>query len=371
MRIVLVIILSLFLQMSCRDVNTSTQAKDEDFHTSSNSKVKGEEGIKIQFLARNSPFVYDFVFSNGTVVGVGTGEKNRDDGLFVLNERTKSWDKQPVDSVTGSGLAINDITLENDDIWIAGPAGLIMKKGESDEHWRAMARIPVLEATLIDFADSRTAYIVSSAFNKRETGLRIFKTEDGGNSWKKVYENLIAGNPFDLAVIDANTVLIAMNDEYILRTENGGVTWQPIELEPTVEKIGSDDWIRLNRSGASDLEISSNICWVVGEKGSMYFSEDKGISWKRPIEMPVSVTGQSLRSIAFSPKGKGVSVGENGYILVSEDFGKTWNELSSHLMKETILKKEAGDGNENLHKVKFIEENAIILGKNGVYRLSF
>lgn len=78
----------------------------------------------------------------------------------------------------------------------------------------------------------------------------------------------------------------------------------------------------MNRTGASDLEISSDIVWVVGDKGSIYFSEDKGKMWKRPTKLPDDITQKTLRSVAFSSLGKGAAVGEGGYVAISTDFGR-------------------------------------------------
>lgn len=234
MKIAFVFLVCLILNTSCHEISTGTQinklgspmpgAKDE---------LHKETDVRLQFVANNSPFVYDFVFSEGKIIGVGTGVKNNAEGLFVLNERTKSWDNQRVDSASsGKCGSVNGITLENENVWIVCYPGFVMKKAKFEENWRTMARIPVVEATFIAFVNPKVGYVVFRAFNKRETGLRIFKTEDGGESWKEVYENIVAGNPFDLAVSDEKTVLLAMNDEYVLRTEDGGATWHQLELEP-------------------------------------------------------------------------------------------------------------------------------------------
>jgi hypothetical protein len=49
-----------------------------------------------------------------------------------------------------------------------------------------------------------------------------------------------------------------MNDEYIVRTEDGGKTWKPQELENTRRTIKEDDWIDLKDNGASDLTRASD-----------------------------------------------------------------------------------------------------------------
>jgi hypothetical protein len=87
--------------------------------------------------------------------------------------------------------------------------------------------------------------------------------------------------------------------------------------------------------------------------------------------MPDSVHQQKLNSIAFSANGKGVVVGENGFIIISEDNGKTWNEIPQNALKRNFPESEVTKNLEKLVKVKFNNENAIILGLQNVYEISF
>jgi hypothetical protein len=66
-----------------------------------------------------------------------------------------------------------------------------------------------------------------------------------------------------------------------------------------------------------------------------------------------------------------VAGGKNGYVIISEDFGKTWKELDVDLVAKTILEDRARGDADDIIKVKFIGEKAVALGREGIYEISF
>jgi photosystem II stability/assembly factor-like uncharacterized protein len=375
MKVIAILSLVLMLNASCQEIRTTAiESKNTDFKNLEKKDTKEAIPASIKLVGRNAHSVYDFVFSDsGEIVGVGIG--NESGYVYVSNDMGKSWKKEEAFVQNDKG-SVKGIIKKGGDIYATNTGGMVIKRVSSETKWERISKPdPKLHSATyfryIEFANDEIGYAVSEAFSETEHGSRIFQTQDGGKTWKMVYENILSGMPFDLLVIDEKTAIVAMNDEYILRTEDGGKTWKPQELESTGKTIKEDDWIDLKNNGASDLTLSNGIVWVVGEKGSLYYSDDKGKTWKRPDKMPDSIRQQELKSIAFSTDGKGVAVGENGYIIISEDNGKTWNEVSNDVLTKNILKNEVSKNLDRLVKVKFDNEKAIVLGLQGVYAISF
>lgn len=384
MKVVLIITLVLMLNLSCQE--TRTVAVESDYSSNKNPKQQTEESAKInlRLIGTNTCGLFDFVFSKEKeIIGIGIGseagiasadkqskfENNSKEVLFVCssNDFGRTWQGEKGIPYERIGTILG-ITEFGNGILIGAADGSIWGKYETK--WQPVHK-PKSNSygfRFIEFSGNEIGFAVSET----EYGSQVFKTQNGGKDWHKVYENQISGHPFDLLVLDKSLVIIAMNDNYVLRTEDGGKTWKPQELENTGRTIKDDDWIDLKDNGASDLTLTSNgIVWVVGKKGSLYYSGDKGKSWKRPDKMPDSIQQQELKSIAFSTSGKGVAVGENGYIIITEDHGKTWNEVPQNALKKNISESDVTKKLERLIKVKFNNENAIILGLEGVYEISF
>jgi photosystem II stability/assembly factor-like uncharacterized protein len=368
MRVLYLALCTLIIQVGCGDVNSKTNAESLDTKPVTINNVSQNKGLHLLQLARNQPFIYDFAIQGSMVVGVGTDELNRSNQLFTLDE-TYSWEKRDV--LEGSPRHFKGITTQGENLWIVGTNGIVAIRGQSSDDWKKVAQLPVSEANFIAFANNRLGFIVCKVFSKTDSGLKIFRTQDAGVTWKNVYENLEAGNPFDLAVLDDETILVAVNDEYLLRSNDGGYTWNQIEMNPTHNKNDRIDWIREDHDGASDIEVSKGRVWIAGEKGSIYFSEDKGKTWTRPSSLPESVKNKSLTSVSFSLNGNGVAVGDSGYMIFSTDFGETWNEPPSEINSILLPNAQSEGRKEDLHRVRFFDDYAIILGSKGVYKASF
>jgi photosystem II stability/assembly factor-like uncharacterized protein len=100
-------------------------------------------------------------------------------------------------------------------------------------------------------------------------------------------------------------------DGIIYRTTTAGVSWQ---LQPS----GVQDTLR-------SIAILGNRAIVVGSKGTILESIDKGISWSSKAN---SYSG-NLNAIKFRGINKGVIVGENGLILQTKNGGQNWNKVFS------------------------------------------
>lgn len=86
----------------------------------------------------------------------------------------------------------------------------------------------------------------------------------------------------------------------------------------------------------------SNYIWLVGARGSIYYSSDGGKSWKPQV----SRTKDLLTSVEFIDERRGWITGIYGIILKTEDGGEKWVRQNSgtgnHLFETSFVNKEDG-----------------------------
>jgi photosystem II stability/assembly factor-like uncharacterized protein len=143
----------------------------------------------------------------------------------------------------------------------------------------------------VSMADSQNGWAVG------QLGM-ILRTQDGGATWHE-QPNLKrdeGSHLFGVQAIDENTAwAIGVWGSRIL-TEDGGATWVDQSLHVTLDhpmfvwlSPGDQDRIRAGEKvyedvGLNDifcLDSPSRNCWLIGEFGYIFYSEDRGASWTR------------------------------------------------------------------------------------------
>jgi photosystem II stability/assembly factor-like uncharacterized protein len=383
MKTIGILLIALILNASCQETKTAALTPKNG---GGDNLTKTRETPRISFKrnGENKCGLFDFVLSNeNSLIGfglgsrIGTASANKQNGsevratrnIFVCSseDRGKSWSGESGIPYENIG-PISSIAENEQEVYIGGEDGSIWEKRGMT--WQAIYEPKVNGCSFrqIDLSNNGVGF----AACETKYGAQIFKTQNDGKTWQKVYENEISGHAFDLLVVDENVAIVAVNDDYVLRTEDGGKSWRPQELENTGRIVNDKDWIDLKDNGASALTLApGGIVWITGKNGSLYYSDDEGETWKRPDKMPGSIQQQELKSIAFSTSGRGIVVGKKGYIIISEDNGKTWNEIPQTLLVKSISENDNPNLPDTLLKVRFSGENAIILGLLGVYEVSF
>ncbi len=150
----------------------------------------------------------------------------------------------------------------------------------------------------------------------------LLSTDDGGAKWRTLprpAEDALR----DLYFADANTGWIVcerniyqlkMENEprtYLLRTRDGGATWQRVD----VTKASPDE--RLVRAIFTNNGTRG---WAFGEAGALYATRDGGASWARQ-RLP---TRRLLLGGAFFDTDQGWLVGAGATLLQTLDGGETW-----------------------------------------------
>lgn len=143
---------------------------------------------------------------------------------------------------------------------------------------------------------------------------KVVRSDDGGITWQ-VQETPGRENLQDLAAWDGRRAVAVGNDGLVMRTGDGGATWDEVEV-PRSEIVNK--LLRVEAYGEATA-------WTVGAGGMILVSRDAGATWERrsPRE------DVAWNGVSFVDAERGLVVGEFGRILATDDGGATWDELAS------------------------------------------
>ena len=229
-------------------------------------------------------------------------------------------------------------------VWAAGRGGIVARSTDGGGTW-SVDSIPGasnLFLIAIHAIDHRREWALGTAFSG-PSAARIYRTDDGGRSWRTQYENTTTGVFFDgMAFWDANNG-IAFGDPIdgrmvIVTTRDGGRQWTAIATERIPAALPGE--AAFAASGTAIALRGKKEVWIGtggGSRARVMHSSDRGQSWQ-VFETPVS-GGQAkgIFGLAFRDGRHGVAVGgdyqqreaslEN--LLLTDDRGRTWRIAAS------------------------------------------
>ncbi len=250
------------------------------------------------------------------------------------------WRKQTVDTKASlRGLSVVSEKI----VWASGTGGTVLRTVDGGVNWSV---IKVSNAEALDFRDveafdANTAYILSIGDGENS---RIYKTADGGKTWKLQFQNKNPKAFFDaLAFWDAAHG-IAMSDpvdgKFVLIESVDGETWKPIENLQMPKIIAGE--AAFAASGTCLITQGKNNAFLVsgGNAARVFKSENRGKSWK-VFDTPIvkGTAGSGIFSMVTFDKKRGVIVGgnyekpdetnvdaasTNANLAFTNDGGKTW-----------------------------------------------
>lgn len=245
--------------------------------------------------------------------------------------------------------------------WVAGRGtkpftrvgyGVLLKTSDGGKSWQTLGegtRFPPLD--FVQFFGQNEGIAVGEASPEFPTGVLI--TEDGGENWyaapgvrsagwhaaaftefhdgvavgPRGRVSLIAGTNVGppraasgslrgvraVSLVDGLNGWAVGDGALVLKTTNGGVTWEPPPRDlPTPLSMFAD---------FSAVATVDDSVWIAGKPGgSVWHSPDGGQTWANQS------TGQTvpIHSLSFSTRTHGWAVGALGTILRTEDGGQTW-----------------------------------------------
>jgi photosystem II stability/assembly factor-like uncharacterized protein len=227
--------------------------------------------------------------------------------------------------------------------WVAGDGGYLAQTRDGGETWTPFPLGTTENVNEIYFRNEDNGYLVA--------GKRMFITRDGGRSWHDIRP--YRSGDFGTAQPEFNSIRFTdkkrgyiigsvsrgdiVVDSLLLRSEDGGDSWQRVSLPFKNELIHLV--FRGNSRG-----------WIVGSNGLILATTDDGLTWERQ-QSGVSTT---LYNADFNDNDRGYAVGEKGVILRTENGGVTWLKVDSPV-RSTLLRVDFADS-----------KNGWIIGRSGV-----
>lgn len=236
---------------------------------------------------------------------------------------------------TSTKASFRALSVVNDHmVWLAGTKGTIGRSVSGGKTW-IFSTIPGFENS-----DFRSLYAFDSLHAiVANTGSPavILRTENGGKTWQEVYRNTDKEAFLDGMDFWDDKRGMAYGDPVsgrilLLKTNDGGRTW----LEESESRRP-----RLDSGEASFAASGTNIrLWdnkkvaiaTGGLKSRIWFSEDEGKSWLRiPVPILQGTDSRGIFSLFIQDKNWVVAGGDyksdtlkKDHIFISSDEGKTW-----------------------------------------------
>jgi photosystem II stability/assembly factor-like uncharacterized protein len=187
----------------------------------------------------------------------------------------------------------------------------------------------------VEAFDSKTAYVLSIG-NGEDS--RIYKTTDGGNTWKLQFKNTNSKAFFDAIACWDRKHCIAMSDpvdgKFVLIVTNDGETWKP--LDTSKMPAAKEGEAAFAASGTCLITQGKNNVFLVsgGSDARVFRSNDRGKTWN-VADTPIvkGTSGSGIFSIAMFDDKNGIIVGGNyekpvetatTNLAVTSDGGRTW-----------------------------------------------
>ncbi|MEK7255393.1 MAG: YCF48-related protein, partial [Bacteroidota bacterium] len=209
------------------------------------------------------------------------------------------------------------LTMAGTQTIIVGGGSTLLRSTDNGQSWQSFLAPRRSIISDIHFPTSEVGYAVC---NINQLGLpyggtSILKSIDNGVSWSAIYEDQFCIGPFEaIWFTDVNNGFLVgdfVNNAKIAHTNDGGLTWTPIE-------------ININKGLKDVIFFNSMEGVIIGESGTILYTNDGGNSWQQKD----SKTTQDLQSIHFVYPNTCVAVGKDGAIVRSIDRGLSWTLYS-------------------------------------------
>ncbi|MDM7926814.1 MAG: YCF48-related protein [bacterium] len=275
--------------------------------------------------------------SNGWVVGSRSyGPDIWGQVIFHTGDGGRTWEKQFERSPdTSFPLMFSNFRLDKvvftDPLngWAVGNTGMFYADGWSNEgsvyhttdggaHWiQQGGTLGSTELFSVQFLDGDSGWAV----NNGSPSIRFARTEDAGENWRWVETGIekplgigFATVQGDLFFTDALYGWAAGGLGTVVRTTDGGATWQDLEATNSLSYRHCIAVQFLDRMNG----------WIAGE--GLFHTADGGATWSI-VQLPVDVL--DLHDIQFTDNRRGWTAGDGGVILMTDDGGDTWLDEQS------------------------------------------
>ena len=245
--------------------------------------------------------------------------------------------------------SIRGLSVVTDNVlWVSGSNGTIGKSTNGGKNWKWMT-VKGFEKT--DFRDIEAFNATTAIIMAVAEPAFILKTNDGGETWKVVYENKTKGMFLDAMEFWNEQAGIVIGDPldgkfFIARTFDGGDTWREIPSEKLPKADAGEACFAASGTNIRALDRDEAVFVTGGMKSRLFTKED-------PIDLPIiqgkETTGANSIAVFDNYKLKGgskmVIVGgdfnsdssSKNNCFYSNNHGKTWRSPQFHLTDTEVV----------------------------------
>lgn len=252
--------------------------------------------------------------------------------------------------------------------WLGGSQGNIRRTINGGKTWEvisAPAGTETLDFRDVEAWDKDTALLMSAGEGESSA---VFKTTDGGHTWKKVYANPFEKGFFNGMAFWNEKDGILTGDPvggalFIAKTQDGGHTWQ--RIEPSRIPASKEGEYEFSASGSHITVQGKTNAWIGtgGKTARVFYSKDQGNTWKvahTPMIQGKNSTG--IFSADFQDAEYGLAAGGDytkekegqDNLIYTKNGGKTWKLLP-------------GQSVNFVSAVRFAREFVILAGPANTY----
>ena len=186
---------------------------------------------------------------------------------------------------------------------------------------QALAHSPhdvVIEVELSpDYNRDQTAYYLLDGY--LPIWGNLFKSEDGGNSWKRIEKGLDNQHKlYSLAISSQakSTLFLSSLGDGIYKSQDAGASW--VKVNQGLKTLSLDL--------VAIAPNSSELVFAAGTESGLYKTANGGASWEQVIAEEAKI-----KAIAFNPQhNQHMIVGDSkGNLLLSGNHGKSWQQLAT------------------------------------------
>ena len=248
-----------------------------------------------------------------------------EDGMRMSHDGGKTWRRMFAESggiPKGSGYSPHTLEfLYQSTGWAAGSSLISTRDG--GQTWQNI-RVPEwMDSLKVKFLNENVGYVAGrGGYCERGTGrcklwMGVYKTTDGGRTWKKSFRTRENTTPWDIVIVDESIAMITADSGWLYRTDNGGRSWKPV--------LDKDYHHVMSISRAPD-----GCYWLFGTS-SIRVSDDLGLTWKKAENIDEGIVNHEWWSVDFTEDGLGVAVSEEAAIALTRDGGRSWKQVTSNL----------------------------------------
>ena len=249
----------------------------------------------------------------------------------------QEWQPTP----SGTTAELRGLSVVSDKVaWASGAKGTVLRTVDGAT-WQAM-QVP--DADKIDFRDihaidAKTAIVMGAGPGAAS---RIYRTDDGGSTWKLMTTNQVAEGFWDaMAFWDKDNGILfgdpVKGSFQVYTTSDGGASWREVAAKG-LEAMPSEG--AFAASGTCLTVAGTRDAWIAtggGANSRVFHSADRGKTWRAAsTPIPAGAPARGVFSVAFLNPKEGFAAGGdyketrmagiNG--AVTADGGATWTPVA-------------------------------------------